>query len=46
MLIEKVQKLHESRAKAETELNKVQQNLNEAVEKQDRRVRVERLVTA
>ena len=42
---EKVQKLFESRAKAEADLNKAQRDVTEAVNKAERRVRVERLVT-
>ena len=40
----KVQKLFESRAKAEADLNKTQRNVTEAVNNAERRVRVERLV--
>ena len=43
---DKVRKLHESRAKAETELRKLQEKVQDAVENNDRRVRVERLVTS
>ena len=39
-MLEKVQKLHESRLKIETELKKFQKHINS-----ERRVRVERLVT-
>ena len=42
---QKVSKLHDSRAKAEAEINKVQQKLIVAVGKADRRVRVDQLVT-
>ena len=42
---EKVQKLFDSRAKAETDLTKCQKDVTEAVNNADRRVRVERLVT-
>ena len=41
----KVQKLFESRAKAEADLNKTQRDVTEAVNNAERRVRVERLVT-
>ena len=41
---EKVQKLFESRSKAETELRRIQKKLDDAVENKDRHVRVERLV--
>ena len=41
---DKVRKLHENRAKAETELQKLQEKVQDAVENKDRRVRVERLV--
>ena len=40
----KVQKLFESRAKAEADLKKTQRNVTEAVNNAERRVRVERLV--
>ena len=43
---EKVAKLHDSRAKAEAELNKIQQKLNDAVGNADRRVRVDRIITS
>ena len=43
---EKVSKLHDSRAKAEAELNKIHQKLNDAIENTERRVRVDRLVTS
>ena len=44
---DKVRKLHEScAAKAETELQKLQEKVQDAVENNDRRVRVERLVTS
>ena len=43
---DKVRKLFESRAKAETELQKLQEKVQDAVENKDRRVRVERLVTS
>ena len=43
-LKEKVQKLHESRLKAQTELNTLQQKISESITKADRRVKVERLV--
>ena len=43
---EKVAKLHDSRAKAEAELNKIQQKLNDAVGNAERRVRVDRLITS
>ena len=42
---EKVQKLFESRAKAEADLNKIQREVTEAVNNAERRVRIERLVT-
>ena len=42
---EKVQKLFESRAKAESDLNKIQKEVTEAVSNAERRVRIERLVT-
>ena len=42
---EKVSKLHDSRTKAEAELNKIQQKLIDAIENAERRVRVDRLVT-
>ena len=45
-LKEKVQKLFDSRTKAETELKQVQQKLVDAVDNAERRVRVERLVTS
>ena len=40
----KVSKLHDSRAKSEAELNKIQQKLNDAIGNAERRVRVDRLV--
>ena len=43
---DKVKKLFESRAKAETELQRLQENVQDAVENKDRRVRIERLVTS
>ena len=43
---EKVAKLHDSRTKAEAELNKIQQKLNDAIGNAERRVRVDRLVTS
>ena len=43
---EKVQKLYDSRAKAEADLNRYQKDVTEAVNNADRRVRVERLVTS
>ena len=43
---EKVAKLHDSRAKAEAELKKIQQKLNDAVGNAERRVRVDRLITS
>ena len=42
---EKVQKLFESRAKTEADLNKIQKEVTEAVSNAERRVRIERLVT-
>ena len=42
----KVQKLYDSRAKAEADLNIYQKDVTEAVNNADRRVRVERLVTS
>ena len=42
----KVSKLHDSRVKAEAELNKIQQKLNDAIGNAERRVRVDRLVTS
>ena len=42
----KVTKLHDSRAKAETELNKIQQKLIDAIGNAERRVRIDRLVTS
>ena len=45
-LKEKVQKLYDSRTRAETELKKVQQKIVDAVDNAERRVRVERLVTS
>ena len=44
-LLEKVQKLHDSRLKIETELKKFQKDIIGAVNNSERRVRVERLVT-
>ena len=44
-MLEKVQKLHESRLKIETELKKFQKDIIDAVNNSERRVRVERLVT-
>ena len=41
---EKVQKLHENRLKAQTELNTLQQKILDSITNGDRRVRVERLV--
>ena len=41
---EKVQKLHESRLKAQTELNSLQQKISESIANADRRVKVERHV--
>ena len=46
LMQEKVQKLFESRSKAETELRRIQQKVDDAVENKDRRVRVERLVSS
>ena len=43
---DKVKKLFESRAKAETELQRLQEKVQDAVENKDRRVRIERLVTS
>ena len=43
---DKVRKLFESRAKAETELQRLQEKVQDAVENKNRRVRVERLVTS
>ena len=43
---DKVRKLFESRAKAESELQRLQEKVQDAVENKDRRVRVERLVTS
>ena len=43
---EKVRKLFESRSKAEDELRRIQQKIDDAVENKDRRVRVERLVSS
>ena len=43
---EKVRKLFESRSKAEAELRRIQQKVDDAVENKDRRVRVERLVSS
>ena len=42
---EKIQKLFDGRLKAETELKKVQNEIIDAVNNSERRVRVERLVT-
>ena len=41
---EKVQKLHENRLKAQTELNTLQQKILDSILNGDRRVRVKRLV--
>ena len=41
---EKVQKLHDSRLKAQTELNSLQQKISDSIANADRRVKVERLV--
>ena len=43
---EKVAKLHASCAKAEAELNEIQQKLNDAIGNAERRVRVYRLITS
>ena len=43
-LQEKVQKLHESRLKAQTEINSWQQKISDSIANADRRVKVERLV--
>ena len=43
---EKVRKLFESRSKAEDELRRIQQKIDDAVENKDRRVRVERLLSS
>ena len=43
---DKVRKLFESRAKAEAELQRLQEQNHDAVENNDMRVRVERLVTS
>ena len=43
---DKVKKLFESRAKAETELQRLQEKVQDAVENKNRRVRIERLVTS
>ena len=43
---DKVTKLHDSRATAETELNKIQQKLIDAIGNAERRVRIDRLVTS
>ena len=43
---EKVRKQFESRSKAEDELRRIQQKIDDAVENKDRRVRVERLVSS
>ena len=43
---DKVSKLHDGRAEAEAELNKIQQKLIEALENTERCVRVDRLVTS
>ena len=45
-LLEKVQKLYDSRANAEADLNRYQEDVTEAVNNADRRVRVERLATS
>ena len=42
----KVSKLHDSRAKSEAELNKIQQKRNDAIGKTERRVRVDQLITS
>ena len=42
----KVRKLFESRAKAETELQRLQEKVQDAVENKDRCVRIERHVTS
>ena len=42
----KVSKLQDNRAKAEVELNKIQQQLNDAIGNAERRVRVDRLVSS
>ena len=42
----KVSKLHDSRAKAEAELNKIQQKLNDAIGNAERRVHVDRIITS
>ena len=44
-MLEKIQKLHESRLKIEAELKKFQKDIIDAVNNSERRVRVERLVT-
>ena len=41
---ERVQKLHENRLKAQTELNTLQQNILDSITNGDRRVRIEHLV--
>ena len=43
---DKVRKLFEIRAKAESELQRLQEKVQDAVENKDRRVRVGRLVTS
>ena len=43
-LQEKVQKLHDSRLKAQTELNSLQQKISDSITNADRRIKVERLV--
>ena len=43
---DKVRKLFESRDKVESELQRLQKKVQDAVENKDRRVRVERLVTS
>ena len=43
---EKVRKGFESRAKAEIELQRLREKVQDAVENKDRRVRIERLVTS
>ena len=43
---EKVSKIHDTGAKAEAELNTIQQKLNDAIGNAERRVRVDRLVTS
>ena len=43
---EKLRKLLESQSQAETELSRLQEKVQDAVEDKDRRVRIERLVTS